>query len=209
MKPLRFLRLAPAAALLGSLFALAAPVAAEGFAGSGPWMVRAWFGDEAMIREVASWGDHLQVDRNKGFVRVVVDPEHLDKLAALGFYVEVDEEATALIRLAESAQADWDRPDTIPGFSCYRTVEETFASAQALVTAHPTLASIVDIGDSWDKVTAGGPAGYDLFVLKLSNSSVAGPKPVLLVSAAIHAREYTTAEAVSYTHLTLPTSDLV
>ncbi len=59
----------------------------------------------------------------------------------------------------------------------------------------PTLAALADIGDSWDKVTAGGPAGYDLFVLELTNSSVPGPKPVLLVSAAIHAREYTTAEA--------------
>ena len=195
LRSLRLPRFALAATLLAAFLVCAAPLVAEGFAGSGPWMVRAWFGDDGMIREVASWGDHLQVDRNKGFVRVVVDSEHLDRLAAMGFYVEVDEEATALIRLAESAQADWDRPDTIPGFACYRTVEETYASAQALVTAHPTLASIVDVGDSWDKVTAGGPAGYDLLVLKLSNSSVAGPKPVLLVSAAIHAREYTTAES--------------
>lgn len=195
LRSLRLPRFALAATLLAAFLVCAAPLVAEGFAGSGPWMVRAWFGDDGMIREVASWGDHLQVDRNKGFVRVLVDSEHLDRLAAMGFYVEVDEEATALIRLAESAQADWDRPDTIPGFACYRTVEETYASAQALVTAHPTLASIVDVGDSWDKVTAGGPAGYDLLVLKLSNSSVAGPKPVLLVSAAIHAREYTTAES--------------
>ncbi|MEO8195644.1 MAG: M14 family zinc carboxypeptidase [Thermoanaerobaculia bacterium] len=195
MKPLRSLRLAPAAVLLAALFALATPLTAEGFAGSGPWMVRAWFGDDGMIREVASWGDHLQVDRNKGFLRVLVDAGQLARLERLGFFVEVDEEATALVRLAESAQADWDRPDTIPGFPCYRTVEETFASAQALATAHPTLATIVDIGDSWDKVTGGGPAGYDLLVLKLTNSAVVGPKPVLLVSAAIHAREYTTAES--------------
>ena len=199
MRTLRFLRFSPAAmlfaALLALFFATSAPLAAEGFAGPGPWMARAWFGDEAMVREVASWGDHLQVERDKGFLRVVVDADQLAKLAALGFFVEVDEEATALIRLAESAQEAWDRPDTIPAFPCYRTVEETYASAQALATAHPTLAAIADVGDSWDKVTAGGPAGYDLFVLKLTNSSVPGPKPVLLVSAAIHAREYTTAEA--------------
>ena len=148
------------AALLAALLTPAAPLAAEGFAGSGPWMVRAWFGDEAMIREVAAWGDHLQVDRNKGFVRVLADTDRLARLAALGFFVEVDEEASALIRLAESAQADWDQPETIPGFACYRTVEETFAGAQALVAAHPTLAALADDGDSWDKLTAGGQPGY-------------------------------------------------
>ncbi len=183
------------AALLAALLTSAAPLAAEGFAGAGPWMVRAWFGDEVMIREVASWGDHMQVDRNKGFVRIVVDIDQLARLAALGFFVEVDEEASALIRLAESGQPDADHPGSIPNFPCYRTVEETFAGAQALVAAHPTLAAIADVGDSWEKVTAGGQPGYDLLALALTNSAVAGPKPVLLVSAAIHAREYTTAEA--------------
>jgi len=195
MNPKRVSRHLCAATLLVALCLPASPLAAAGFAGSGPWMARAWFGDDTMIREVASWGDHLQVDRDKGFLRVMVDAGQLARLERLGFYVEVDEEATALVRLAESAQADWDRPDTIPAFPCYRTVEETYASAQALATAHPTLAALADIGDSWDKVTGGGPAGYDLFVLKLANSSVPGPKPALLVSAAIHAREYTTAEA--------------
>ena len=132
MNPTRFSRLAGTAALLTALLLSAAPLLAEGFAGSGPWMVRAWFGDDTMIREVASWGDHLQVDRDKGFLRVMVDAGQLARLERLGFYVEVDEEATALVRLAESAQADWDRPDTIPAFPCYRTVEETYASAQAL-----------------------------------------------------------------------------
>ena len=199
MSPIRFLRLAVPSATLAALAALAlmapAPAAAAGFEGPGPWMVRAWFGDEAMVREVTSWGDHLQWDRQKGVVRIVVDARNRARLEALGFFVEVDEEATALIRLAESAQAGWERPDTIPGFPCYRTVEETYADAQALAAAHPTLATVTDIGDSWDKVTAGGPAGYDLLVLKLTNSALAGPKAVLLVSAAIHAREYTTAEA--------------
>ncbi|MEZ4615683.1 MAG: hypothetical protein R2867_09240 [Caldilineaceae bacterium] len=44
----------------------------------------------------------------------------------------------------------------IPGFPCYRTVEETYADLQDLATSHPTLARWVDIGDSWDKSTAGG-----------------------------------------------------
>ena len=196
MDPMRFLRLAVAAAFAAALLTTPAPLVAAGLEGPGPWMVRAWFGDDAMIREVASWGDHLQVVPEKGYLRVVVDAEHLARLEGLGFFVEEDEEATALIRLAESAQLDWDRPDTIPGFPCYRTVEETYADAQALAAAHPTLAAVVDVGDSWDKLNPPNPpAGYDLLVLKLTNAAVAGPKPVLLVTGAIHAREYTTAEA--------------
>ena len=54
-----------------------------------------------------------------------------------------------------------------------------FASAQALVGAHPSLASWIDIGDSWDKLRAGGAPGYDLMVLRLTNAATPGPKPKL------------------------------
>jgi carboxypeptidase T len=184
-----------------ALLPAAAAHAVPGPDGSGPWMVRAWFGDAAAIREVAAWGDHLQVERDQGSIRLLADAEQWTKLAALGFFVEVDEAATALLRRAQSAAAapapaDGERPRSIPGFPCYRTVEETYAGALALANAHPTLASIVDVGDSWDKShPPDPPAGYDLLVLRLTNSAIPGPKPVLLVSAALHAREYTTAEA--------------
>lgn len=84
--------------------------------------------------------------------------------------------------------------ESIPSFPCYETVEESFTAAQALVTQKPKLASWIDIGDSWQKATGAG--GYDLRVLKLSNSKVAGPKPKLFINAAIHAREYATAPLV-------------
>ncbi len=175
------------------------------FAGSGPWMVRAWFGSDGAVREVASWGDHFQTDRKLGFLRILADPERLEQLRALDFFVEVDASSTALIRRAEEANrlaaealARGETPEAgIPGFSCYRTVEETYATAQAIVAAHPTLASWIDVGDSWEKLTAGGPAGYDMMVLKLTNSAVAGPKPILFATSAIHAREYTTAELMT------------
>ena len=193
---LTLLLLAPGA-LLGSQEVPDSP-----FAGSGPWMVRAWFGSDDAIREVASWGDHFQTDRKLGFLRLLADPERLEQLRALGFFVEVDATSTGLLRRAEEANrlaaealARGEAPQAgIPGFSCYRTVEETFATAQAIVAAHPTLATWIDVGDSWDKVTAGGPAGYDMRVLKLTNSAVPGPKPILFATSAIHAREYTTAE---------------
>lgn len=82
-------------------------------------------------------------------------------------------------------------PATIPGYACYETVEETFAQAQAFATSKPNLATWIDVGNSWEKSV--GLGGFDISVLKLTNSAVAGPKPKLFVNSAIHAREYTTA----------------
>ena len=87
---------------------------------------------------------------------------------------------------------------SIPSYACYETVEETFAAAQAFVTAKPNLATWIDVGDSWQKTQGSG--GYDMRVLKLSNSAVApnppATKPRLFINSAIHAREYTTAPLV-------------
>jgi hypothetical protein len=85
---------------------------------------------------------------------------------------------------------------TIPGFTSYRTVEETYKDLSTLAEANPNLASWVDIGDSYDKVTPGGPAGYDLYSLEITNKATTGKfeKPVLFIQSSIHAREYTTAE---------------
>ena len=82
----------------------------------------------------------------------------------------------------------------IPEYSCYRTVEETYASAEAIVSQYPCLAAWIDIGDSWDKTDPGGAAGYDLMVLKLTNVKISGPKPKLFILSSIHARDYAPAE---------------
>ncbi len=50
------------------------------------------------------------------------------------------------------------------------------------------------IRDSWDKVTSSGSAGYNLYLMILSNKSTAGPKPRFFLMAEVHAREYVTAE---------------
>lgn len=83
---------------------------------------------------------------------------------------------------------------TIPGYSCYETVEGTFTVAQGFVTSYPTLATWSPVGSSWQKANSLG--GYDLFVLKLTNSAIAGPKPKLFIQSAIHARELATTPLV-------------
>lgn len=84
---------------------------------------------------------------------------------------------------------------TIPNFNSYRTVEATYADLQQLATNNPDLAKWVDIGDSYDKATPGGAAGYDIFALQLGKQTEsAQAKPVLFLQAAIHGQDYATTE---------------
>ncbi|MEZ4662576.1 MAG: M14 family zinc carboxypeptidase [Caldilineaceae bacterium] len=64
-----------------------------------------------------------------------------------------------------------------------------------LTAGHPNLAQWVDIGDSWDKQTPGGPAGYDLRAG--ADQPADAPKGRFFLMAAIHARELTTAETAA------------
>jgi len=133
----------------------------------------------------------LETDYEEGYHVMEATQEDIDRLRAAGLRVEEDDAWVAPLSLQALAAGI----ESIPGYSCYRTVEETFASAQALVAAHPKLATWMDAGNSWQK--SAGLGGYDMMVLKLTNSDVAGSKPKLFVTAAIHAREYATAELVT------------
>jgi len=163
--------------------------------GDGPWVVRAAFQDRSQLDRLAAEIEPWEVHHDQRYVVLAVDRAGWRRLVELGFVPEVDPILTSdlqrpRVRLPGQGSG-------IPGFPCYRTVEETFATAQAIVAAHPTLASWTDIGDSWEKQQAGGLPGYDMMVLKLTNSAVPGPKPKLISTAAIHAREYTTAELMT------------
>nr|WP_248277879.1 M14 family metallopeptidase [Brasilonema sp. UFV-L1] len=89
--------------------------------------------------------------------------------------------------------------NTIPGFPSYRTVEKTYSDLSQLAANNPDIATWLDIGDSYDKITPGGSDGYDLHVLELTNKNfhVPGGKPTLYVQGGIHAREYTTNEVAT------------
>ena len=79
-------------------------------------------------------------------------------------------------------------------------MEETLADGAALAVAYPDLAEWIDIGDSWEKTSPGGLAGYDLMVLQLTNTTNGIPsadKPDLWLMGAIHSRELVTAETVT------------
>ena len=145
------------------------------------------------------WG----IDRTAGEAVVWATAEERAHLAALGFDLRIDDGATE--RYHTIARAGAERGATgeptpegtgIPGFPCYRTVPETYADLAQLAVDHPQLASWIDIGDSWEKINGPG-TGFDVHALVLTNTAIGGPKPPLVIIAAMHAREYTTAELAS------------
>jgi hypothetical protein len=188
----RALRLLLTLAALAPAFAAAAAAPPEG---DGPWVVRVRFETRAQLDRLAAEFEPWSVRHDAGEIVVDVERAGWLRLVELGFEPEVDAARTAELRAPRVPLPG--QVAGIPGYPCYRTVEETFASAQALVTAYPNLATWSDVGDSWDKTRAGGADGYDIMLLRLTNAAAAGPKPKLLVNAAIHAREYVTAELVT------------
>ncbi len=164
-------------------------------AGSDRVVVRVVVTDRAEVKLAASVAEPWEVDLERGFLILDVSPCEYDRLLELGLRVDIDHELTR--RLNTPPKRLEGQVAGIPGYPCYRTVEETLTTGAALAAAHPSLASWIDIGDSWEKTMAGGPNGYDLMVLKLSNSTVTGDKPDLWVEGGIHAREYVTAEAAT------------
>jgi len=160
---------------------------------TGQGVVRVYFDDPSDVRSLVAYDVWESVKLDEGYVQVAVDDRERAEIEALGFVVTVDEEFTA--RINEVREPLPGQVHGIPGFPCYRTVEEVYATAAQMVVDHPDLASWIDFGDSWEKTELG--AGWDLMVLRLTNSAVPGPKPKLVVTSSIHAREYTPAELMT------------
>lgn len=155
-------------------------------------VARLYFSDNADLNQLATTLDIWEVNHKAGYLVAMLHPSQLTALNQAGYQVEVDLEQTK--RFNQPNQPLPDQVSGIPAFPCYRTVEETYTDLSQLAEDHPNLASWIDIGDSWEKSTPNGVSGYDLHTLILTNSTVQGPKPIFFLLAAIHAREYATAE---------------
>ena len=121
----------------------------------------------------------FETDYEEGYHLMKATQREIDLLTAAGLQVVV----------ADPQQLP--TVQSITGYPCYETVEETFVFAEALATTYPDLAAWTDVGNSWEK--SAGLGGYDVMVLRLTNSAIPGPKPKLFATSAIHAREYATA----------------
>lgn len=168
---------------------------------------KVYFPNLEMARKAAITFHHslLESRYSEGYLVMELDAAEMSQLQSFGFRLaRADEFITQrrafLEQMNRSSILRQSAPDTIdaqiglqsiPSFSCYETVEETYAAAQGFTTTYPNLAAWIDVGNSWEK--GAGLGGFDIHVLKLTNSNTAGTKPKLFVNSAIHAREYTTA----------------
>ena len=149
--------------------------------------------DPDVIAELQSRFDVWGIDWRAGYIILHVDADERAELNAAGYLVETDSvrqrelerwQSQSFVRVGEGS-------GTIPGFDCYRTVEQTHADLAALASAHPDEVEWIDIGDTW-QAGAGSAPGDSIFALRIGRS--ASPQPPLVVSAAQHARELATAE---------------
>lgn len=156
------------------------------------FVVRVYYQHSDEIDQLSAFDVFEYNNREEQYVLVAVNQADYLRLQKMGFEVLVDPIETANFNRFSGIN----QVNSIPGYTCYRTVEETYQTAEAIVLAHPNLASWSDVGDSWGK-SAGQADGYDMKVLKLTNAAIGGTKPRLFISASMHAREYTPAELVT------------
>jgi len=186
--------------------------------------VRVEFDDPAVGRDVARGFEPFQTSIDQGYVILVLDGEGFTTLnaaantlpirlsydvATMARYIIPGPQSEVSQRLqtlrtfqnlsldgaVTSNSFNGTQFASIPGFACYRTVEGTYETAEAIVNAFPNLASWTDIGDSWEKTA--GLGGFDIQVLSLTNSATTGVKPALTITGGIHAREYTPVELLT------------
>jgi len=167
-------------------------------AGSQGVVAQVSFADPADLQRLVVQYDVWRVDHQTQRATVWLTPAELHQVQTQGRRVEIDQAATEAVLAARAALTATvnaaARTAGIPGFACYRTVEETYASMAQLAADFPDLVTTVTLGESWQWRNSAGAAGYQLSGMVLTNRKVMGPKPVFFLMASIHARELTTTE---------------
>ncbi len=164
------------------------------FNDEGPWVMRVYALGPADVAQLQQQFDIWRVDSDDHYaVLAINDLAERQQLEQTGFVALIDPVSTARYRTPTALNLG---DGGIPSFPCYRTVEETLATAMQIVNEFPDVAELIDVGDSWER-TQDFQDGFDLQVLRLTNRSITGDKPKLFVMSAIHARELTTAETMT------------
>ncbi len=172
-------------------------------------VLRVYFRDAAERDRLATELAAEEAPTTGGYLTLVGDQARLDALRAQGLRVEIDQAQTAAYNTPVTFGHN---PDTFYGG--YYTVEEAQGFMDQKVAAYPNLVEKVDIGDSWCKGHPGqctspvAGAGYDLWVMHITNRNIPGPKPVFWYNAGLHAREIATTEvAIRYVSYLLDNYD--
>ena len=172
-------------------------------------VVRAYFDDPRIARRAVVSMEALESEYEKGYIVLLATDEEIAVARRAGFRVVEDTSFPVVGKFAPErtlnpgqlrvdpwafAATDAAPAAVIAGFSCYRTVENSYESARRIVDAHPELATWTAVGQSWKKENAAG--GYDLMMLRLTNSAISGTKPAMFVTAMVHPREVAPVELV-------------
>ncbi|MFD0725466.1 M14 family zinc carboxypeptidase [Lysobacter brunescens] len=194
--------------LLSALLLLSVPVVAStqtipsispGSAEDASSVVVIRYRTQAELQQLGDRFQHVHVDRRARTVRADATGRDIAQLRAAGMAVTIDRDATLALRRSESAIArSGFGTRSISGYSCYRTVEETYTTLNQLTANKPALVSVSNIGSSWLKTR--GTGGYDLKVLRLTNSATNASrpnKPAMVLTGGMHPREYAPVELVT------------
>ncbi len=176
------------------LFVLASIQAASAEHASDPEIIRILAPDTAIRHQLGLMFGHLRLEPETGDVLVDADAYARDRLRLRG--VDFTTETTATEQLHAMLAAQRGDPRSIPGYACYRTVEETLDTVDTLIAQYPQLASYADIGVSWRR-SQDPDLGWPLRVLRLSKLDHGRNKPKLFAMSGMHAREYTTSELMT------------
>ncbi len=146
------------------------------------------YGTRDQLADLANRYDVVEVDSETQTVKIFSNQITRDALAAEGFAWTVDLPYTTLIN--QEVKPLEGQTTGIPGYTCYRTITEIYASADTLAATYPDLVQLIDIGDSWEK-TQNPNNGWDMEVLVLSNrNNPTVPKSDAFFMSGIHAREW-------------------
>lgn len=161
-----------------------------------PVIIRVYFQNQQQLQILDAFSDLWSVNQQQKFTTIYIPNQSTyQKLHNMDLPMYIDQKLMVQLQNHQqnTSQSKNFKGTGIPGYACYSTVEETFDRMDQMELNHPTLAKVFDIGDSWEK-TINGTEGHDIRILKLTNQSIAGDKPILFLASAIHAREYATAE---------------
>lgn len=180
---------------------------------SDPLVLHLYFRDRAERDRLATeWGAE-EVSTTGGYLTVIGDAGTLDTMRARGHRVDIDEKGTRelqnLPRQFEALGSSNPKPlipfpnaqaEPLTFYGGYATMAGIYAGLDRMATQYPTLVEKVDIGDSWCKAHPGAcirptpHSGSDLWVMRVTNRAIPGPKPVFWFDTGIHSREIATPE---------------
>src|SRR4051794_12060743 len=143
--------------------------------------------------------------RTGGDYFVLGDQSTLKALRAQGFRARTERTLAPLPKATAGTKSALQADGTLAAaaygtfYGGYHTVDAQLQHLRDVAAAYPSLATVVDYGDSWRK--AQGLSGYDLLAICITKlnagdcaRSTSAPKPRSVVVSAIHARELATAE---------------